>query len=36
MVVSVLVEISFNKPCALQIDGDVVENVTSYSVEVGV
>lgn len=30
------VEISFDKPCALQIDGDVIENVTSYTVEVGV
>jgi len=30
------VEVSFDKPCALQIDGDVVEDVTSYIVEVGV
>ena len=28
------VEVKFDKPCALQIDGEVVENVTSYTVEV--
>ena len=28
------VEVKFDKPCALQIDGEVVENVTSYVVEV--
>lgn len=27
------VEVKFDKPCALQIDGEVVENVLSYSVE---
>ncbi len=30
------VEVSFDKPCALQIDGDVIDNVTSYIVETGV
>lgn len=30
------VTVSFEKPCALQIDGDVVENVTTYTVETGV
>ena len=28
------IEVTFDKPCALQIDGEVVENVTSYIVEV--
>ena len=28
------VEVTFDSPCALQIDGEVVENVTSYVVEV--
>ena len=28
------IEVKFDKPCALQIDGEVVENVTSYIVEV--
>ncbi|MCM1395820.1 MAG: hypothetical protein NC132_06940 [Corallococcus sp.] len=28
------VEVSFDTPCALQIDGEVVDNVTSYVVEV--
>jgi len=28
------VEVRFDTPCALQIDGEVVENVTSYTVEV--
>ena len=28
------VEVKFDKPCALQIDGEVVENGTSYTVEV--
>lgn len=28
------VEVKFDKPCALQIDGEVVLNVTSYTVEV--
>lgn len=28
------VEVTFDKPCALQIDGEVVENVTTYTVEV--
>ena len=27
------IEVKFDKPCALQIDGEVVENVTSYIVE---
>ncbi len=30
------VTVSFDEPCALQIDGDVVEDVTTYTVEVGV
>ena len=30
------VTVSFDEPCALQIDGDVVENVTTYTVEAGV
>jgi len=30
------VTVSFDKPCALQIDGDVVENVLTYTVETGV
>ena len=30
------VEVSFDKPCALQIDGDVIDKVTSYIVETGV
>ena len=30
------VTITFDQPCALQIDGEVVENVLTYSVEVGV
>ena len=29
------VKVSFDKPCALQIDGDVIDNVTSYVVETG-
>ena len=29
------VTVSFEEPCALQIDGDVVENVLTYSVEAG-
>lgn len=28
------IEVKFDTPCALQIDGEVVENVTSYTVEV--
>ena len=28
------VEVKFDIPCALQIDGEVVENVTSYVVEI--
>lgn len=28
------VQVSFDEPCALQIDGEVVDNVTSYTVEV--
>ncbi len=28
------VEVKFDTPCALQIDGEVVDNVTSYTVEV--
>ena len=28
------VEVKFDKPCALQVDGEVFENVTSYTVEV--
>ena len=30
------VEVSFEEPCALQIDGEVVEDVLSYTVEAGV
>ncbi len=30
------VTISFEEPCALQIDGDVVENVLTYTVEAGI
>ena len=30
------VEVSFDQPCALQIDGDVIDGVTSYIVETGV
>ena len=30
------VTVSFEEPCALQIDGDVIENVLTYTVEVGV
>ena len=30
------VTVSFEKPCALQIDGDVIENVLTYTVEAGV
>jgi diacylglycerol kinase family enzyme len=30
------VTVSFDQPCALQIDGDVIENVLSYSVEAGI
>ena len=30
------VTVSFDEPCALQIDGDVVENVLTYTVETGV
>ncbi|MCR4856338.1 MAG: hypothetical protein K5908_09225 [Erysipelotrichaceae bacterium] len=30
------VEVAFEKPCALQIDGDVIEDVLSYKVETGV
>ncbi len=30
------VTVSFEEPCALQIDGDVVEAVTTYTVEIGV
>jgi diacylglycerol kinase family enzyme len=33
-VVGKKIEVKFDKPCALQIDGEVVENVTSYVVEV--
>ena len=33
-VVGKKVEVKFDAPCALQIDGEVVENVTSYIVEV--
>lgn len=29
-------EVKFDKPCALQIDGEVVENVASYTVEIPV
>jgi diacylglycerol kinase family enzyme len=29
------VTVSFDEPCALQIDGDVIENVTTYSVDAG-
>ncbi len=29
------VKVSFDQPCALQIDGDVIDNVTSYTVETG-
>lgn len=30
------ITVSFEEPCALQIDGDVIEDVTTYTVEVGV
>ena len=30
------VTVSFDEPCALQIDGDVVEDVLTYTVEAGV
>ena len=30
-----IVDVSFEEPCALQIDGEVVENVLSYHVEAG-
>ena len=30
------VTVSFEEPCALQIDGDVIENVLTYTVETGV
>lgn len=30
------VTVSFDQPCALQIDGDVIENVLTYSVEAGI
>ena len=30
------VEVSFEEPCALQIDGEVIEDVLSYTVEAGV
>ncbi|MCR5067530.1 MAG: hypothetical protein K6A14_05675 [Erysipelotrichaceae bacterium] len=30
------VTVSFDEPCALQIDGDVIENVLTYTVEIGV
>lgn len=30
------VTVSFDQPCALQIDGDVIENVLTYTVETGV
>lgn len=30
------VTVSFDQPCALQIDGDVIENVLTYSVETGI
>ena len=30
------VTVSFDQPCALQIDGDVIEDVLTYSVETGV
>ena len=28
------IEVKFDKPCAIQIDGEVIDNVTSYTVEV--
>jgi diacylglycerol kinase family enzyme len=28
------IEVTFDIPCALQIDGEVVDNVTTYTVEV--
>ena len=30
------VTVSFEEPCALQIDGEVVENVTTYTVQAGI
>ena len=30
------IEVRFDRPCALQIDGETIRNVTSYSVHVGV
>ena len=30
------VTVSFDQPCALQIDGDVIEDVLTYTVETGV
>lgn len=34
IVVGKKIEVKFDSPCALQIDGEVVDNVTEYSVEV--
>ena len=28
------IEVKFDIPCAIQIDGEVIENVSEYSVEV--
>lgn len=30
------IEVRFDSPCALQIDGETIRNVTSYSVHAGV
>ena len=30
------IEVRFDRPCALQIDGETIRNVTSYSVHAGV
>ena len=30
------IEVRFDRPCALQIDGETIRNVTSYSVHTGV
>ena len=30
------VTVSFEQPCALQIDGDVIEDVLTYTVEAGI
>ena len=34
VVIGSQVEVTFNTPCALQLDGEVIDNVTSYVVEV--